>query len=486
MKDLLVSKPPHENVPHSRLRAIRSFIRSSRILLVCAAFTIVACGAAAFVLWPAYVNPDSRMYTSVLGYAHVMRLLKRPFQVEARQAFRHTFQTPLLGEGTMQCDFYYVPIIPMARVSALHVEEGDHVTKGELLVELDDSLAELSLSSAKVAVSTAGAEQERVQIGSAYVLAQERPEKDRINAHASEELLDREKVKLGTYQTLFAHGVISRDLLVQMEEDVITAQKNFDEDRFSAQMSSQGIPESKLIAENAVAEAGNLLSLSQDQLKGYKAFSPASGVVDRVLIREGEYNQDAGKPGFVITSGIWFEAHVDQSSFESLKMGDQGTVFLEAYPGRSFPAKVDRIIPEVTFTEGGPAAARQIPSRGTDQTEWPSTFKVRLQVDAGDCRIVPGMTGFARVINEHQGWAILRDAVLTISAGKGAVRVVDQLGRQTAVPVHIGAIDEEYVEITEGLPPGAWIITGNHRFLMDGDQVQVKKMAMVPRGSEVD
>jgi hypothetical protein len=146
------------------------------------------------------------MYTSVLGYAHVLRLLKRPFQVESRQTILHDFETPLLGEGTMQCDFFHVPIIPMARVTALHVEEGDHVTKGELLVELEDNLAKLSLSSAQGALSSASAEQDRVRIGSAYILAQERPEKDRINVHASEELLNREKVKLETYRTLFAHG----------------------------------------------------------------------------------------------------------------------------------------------------------------------------------------------------------------------------------------------------------------------------------------
>ena len=376
----------------------------------------------------------------------------------------------------MQCDFYYVPIVPLARVTVLHVEEGDQVAKGELLVELDDRLAQLSLSSAKVAVASAGAQQHRVQIGSNYVLAQELPEKDRINLHASQELLDREKIKLEAYQKLFAHGVISRDTLVQMEEDVITAEKNFDQNRFDEQMSRQGNPESQLIAENAIAAARNLAAQSEEQLTGYKVFSPASGVVDRVLIREGEYNQAPGKPGLVITSGLWFEANVDQIFLETLKMGDQGTVFLEAYPGRPFPAKIERVIPEVTFTPGS-QEAQPIPARGSSSTEWPSTFKVRLHLDASDNKIVPGMTGFARVMDQHQGLAVPRSAVLAVSAGKGEVRTVDQLGHQTAVPVRLGAIDESYVEITEGLPSGAWVIIGNHSFLIEGDRVRVKKLA---------
>ena len=120
----------------------RRVFTQDRVLgsIVIATGLIVAAGA--FVLWPAYTNPVSRLYTSAFGYLKVQRLLGIQMEAEAERPVWHDFEIPLLGQGTIQCNFYNVPVVPMARVTALYVEEGDKVKAGQLLAELDETAAD--------------------------------------------------------------------------------------------------------------------------------------------------------------------------------------------------------------------------------------------------------------------------------------------------------------------------------------------------------
>jgi HlyD family secretion protein len=440
------------------------------LAVLCTSAVVLADGV---VLWGPYRDPVSRFYTSALGYAHVARLLKLPFTVDAGQPEMHEFTVPVLGEGTMLCDFYFVPVVPMARVTTLHIEEGDTVSKGQLLAELDDTTARLNLKTAELAVGTANAERERVSIGSAYVLAQERPERDRIDVGAAKDVLDRANEKLKTYRDLVAKGVLARESLLDVETAAINAQKSYDQSLFDQRMSTQGSTESRKIAQNAVEQAETLLRQRQEELKGYHVTSPADGIIQRVLIRPGEFNQDTGKPGFIVCSGLWFDAHLDQRTLANVHEGCEATVFLESYPGQPFPARVERIIPVVTFDAGGPETTRPIRPRGTGAPEWPATYTARLVLETNGLRVTPGMTGFARVTYRRRALAIPRDALTSLSAGKGIVRQIDEQGIQKAVEVRIGEVDDRFVEVVEGLDPSALLVRGNHRFLRDGDRVQV-------------
>jgi HlyD family secretion protein len=457
----------------------KQFIRAilaNRILLTVVAATVVLLAAGGFALLPAYTNPESRFYTSALGYARVQRMLGIHFKAEAQHPIWHEFATPLLGEGTMQCNFYYVPVLPMARVTSLLVEEGDKVNEGQLLAELDETTARLNLASARLAVATADAQQQRIEIGSALTLAQERPQKDRIALSDASALLKVVSEKVEMFHHLEMRGVASHlDFLVATTE-MANAQAQFDQAKVNAQMSTSGIPHSKDIASYAVDDATTLLRQREEALKGFRVLAPATGIVERVLIRKGEYNQDAGKPGFIIASGLWFEASLDQRAIAMVRLGQEATVILEAYPGHIFSAEVERIIPIVTFDAGGPETTRPIQSRGTGSPEWPATFKVRLHIDDPSVEFTPGMSGFTRIICHHRGLAVPLEAVATVSAGKGVVRKLDSAGHYTGAPVLLGEVDEHFVEITENLDPADWIFAKNPRFLRDDDKVTVTQV----------
>jgi HlyD family secretion protein len=444
-------------------------------------FIVIATGlmvaAGAFVLWPAYANPVSRLYTSAIGYLKVQRLLGIPMEAEAEHPVRHDFETPLLGEGTIQCNFYNVPVVPTARVTALHVEEGDEVKEGQLLAELDDTIALVSLRSAGLAVASATAERQRVEAGSVNALVAERPEKDRVSLEGLSRVVKDAEAKVEMYRKLRATGASSLLELVNAEKELTSARTSYNEAQVDAGMSTKGLPQSKEIAQNAVNDAENLLQQRQEALKYYRVTAPAAGVIDRVLVREGEYNQSAGNPGFIIASGMWFEADLDQRAVAFVHEGMEATVNLEAYAGRSFRATVERIIPIVTFNPGGPETTSPVRPLGTGSPEWPATFKVRLRVETDGVRLSPGMTGLARLIcHRREALAVSREAVSSLNAGKGVVRTVDNSGHHTSVLVSLGEVDDRFVEITGGLDSSAWVVTRNPRFLRDDDKIHITRI----------
>jgi multidrug efflux pump subunit AcrA (membrane-fusion protein) len=456
---------------------MKPIFTQNRVLAIVVITTGLLLAAGAFVLWPSYIDPESRMYTSAIGYLKVQRLLGMPMEAEAEHPVWHDFETPILGEGTLQCDFYNVPLVPTSRVRTLFVEDGDYVEKGEVLADLDDTVAAMNVHSAKLALASAIAERQRVETGTPTGQLMERPEKTRVNLDGLEKVLREAQTKVDIYRKLRADGSASRLDLVGAESDLATAQLNYDQAKVDQGMSNAGLPKSKEIARNAEADAQNLLVQRELELSYCTVTALASGTVDRVLIRPGEYNQASGNPGFIIASDLWFEANLDQRALADLHEGMGATVNLEAYAGRSFPATVERIIPIVTFNAGGPETKTAVRPLGTGSPEWPATFDVRIRLEAPGVRLAPGMTGFARMIVRHRNvLAVPRDAVSSLSAGKGVVHVVDDTGHLVSSAVSLGEVDEHFVEITSGLNISDWVVTSSHRFLRDDDKVHITRI----------
>jgi HlyD family secretion protein len=456
---------------------MKPIFTQNRVLAIVVVTTGLVLAAGAFVLWPSYTNPESRMYTSAIGYLKVQRLLGMPMEAEAGHPVWHDFETPILGEGTLQCDFYNVPLVPTSRVKTLYVEEGDYVEKGEILAQLDDTVAAMNVHSAKLALASAIAERQRVETGTPTGQLMERPEKTRVNLEGLEKVLREAQTKVDIYRKLKSDGSASRLDLIGAESDLATAQLNYDQAKVDQGMSNAGLPKSKEIARNTEADAQNLLVQRELELSYCTVTALAAGTIDRVLIRNGEYNQSSGNPGFIIASDLWFEANLDQRALADLHEGMSATVNLEAYSGRTFHAIVQRVIPIVTFNAGGPETKTAVRPLGTGTPEWPATFTVRLSVDAPGVKLAPGMTGFARVVAYHRrALAVPRESLSSLSAGKGVVRVVDDAGHPVTTTVSLGEVDDRYVEITAGLDSSDWILTNNPRFLRDDDKIHITRI----------
>jgi len=439
--------------------------------------TLIILAGGLFVLWPAYQNPSSRMYTSALGYLKVQRLLGIGFKVQAVQPVLHDFNDPVLGDGIMEANFYNVPIVPTAYITNLNVEAGDEVKEGQVLAKLDTVIAQLNISSAELALANAQAEEQRVAVGSVNLLSAERPEQTQADLAGLRRQVDQAQDLVAMFSKLEKDGAGARLQLLTAQMQLSTVETNYEVAKLNVAMSSAGYPQSKQIAQNAVKDADNQLQQRKEALKYYEVTSPVSGIVDRVLVRPGEYNQSPGNVGFIVASNSWFEASMDQRAIGQIREGMDATVNLEAYAGRPFPAKVKRVVPIVTFDAGGPETTTPVRPLGTGTPEWPATFRVWIEVQADGVKLRPGMTGFAKIDCERKSvLAVPREAVSSLSAGEGIVRIVDGGGRVRSTLIHFGQVDDQYVEITDGLNRSDWVLNTNPRYLRDDDKINVSRV----------
>ena len=446
-------------------RQYRAHLAMVGVVSVIALFFLVA------VILPAWKRPSNRMYPSRLGYPALLHGFNQPLPVTTVLVEARTMTRTSLGEGIMMSEPILVPIVPMDRILAVHVEEGQTVKKGDLLIEIDASKEEIKERSAELAVSTAEAELARVRIGSAYVLAQERPRKDEIDYEAAHKNIDLLMQKIEMARQLEAKGIISKKDLIDAQLTLTTSTHDFQLAEFDLSMSSKGIGQSVIIASNAVDDGKNALAQRRRELEDYRVSAPIDGVVQQVLVHAGEYNQDAGRPVIVIAAGLWFEANVDQGAVYQIKNGDAAEVDLTALGSQTLPGRVTSIVPLVSYNAGGPEATRPTRALGTGAPEWPSTFRVRVEIDPqANKNSVPGMTGFARITSQRLSLAVPVGAVTSLSAGSGIVQVVEG-HRHAAREVRCGATADGWIEILAGLAAGEKIISDGYQFLRPQDAI---------------
>ncbi len=423
------------------------------------------------VIAPAWKRPSNRMYPSKLGYPALLHRFHKPIPVSTALVQSRPMTRTALGEGMMMSEPILVPIIPMDRILAVHVSEGQSVKKGDLLIEIDSTKTEIKARSAKISISTAEAELARVRIGSAYVLAQERPHKDEIDAAAARKNIGLISQKIDMSRQLAAKGIISKKEFIDAQLTLGGSERDLQMAEFNLGMSSKGISQSEIIASNAVDEAENALAQRERDLQDFKVYAPVDGIVQQVLVHAGEYNQDAGRPVIVIAAGSWFEASVDQGAVNQVKPGDPVEVNLTALGSQPFHGRVSSVVPLVSYNAGGPEATRPTRALGTGAPEWPSTFRARITLDPGAASAaVAGMTGFARISSQRQTLAAPAGAVTSLSAGSGIVHVVTG-NRQAVREVRCGATVDGWIELTAGIAEGEKIITDGFQFLRPEDAV---------------
>ncbi|WP_371373833.1 efflux RND transporter periplasmic adaptor subunit [Thalassotalea aquiviva] len=179
-------------------------------------------------------------------------------------------------------------------------------------------------------------------------------------------------------------------------------------------------------------------------------YAPQSGVIDGLKIREGFFV----KPGNTLMSigqleQVWVEAEVFESQTASVKEGLEVSMRLDFLPAREWLGVVDYIYPTLDSKN--------------------RTLRVRLKFDNQDLALKPSM--FAQIVIHLEP---VQDAILVpkeavIRTGKQN-RVVLALedNQFKSVEVAIGRVNNEYIEILDGLYEGDTIVS-SAQFLIDSE-----------------
>ena len=180
--------------------------------------------------------------------------------------------------------------------------------------------------------------------------------------------------------------------------------------------------------------------------------APISGVIATRSIKTGNFVQ-INTPIFRIVDDSRLEAtlNVPERELATLKAGQPVTLAVDALPGQTFTGTVDRISPVVDSGSG--------------------TFRVVSTFDGGGL-LQPGMFGRIRIGYDQRADALVvpRTALLD-DEGDPAVFVVRN-GKAARVPVKLGYMDGEWVEVREGLKIGDGVVTAGKIALRDGTAVE--------------
>jgi len=356
-----------------------------------------------------------------------------------------------------------------ARVSAVHAREGDTVTKGQLLIELDqtDFLAQVNQARAGVAASQAqlAAARKRLAVIEEGARSEER-EIARSHLEQAEAALRQAEADLERMRTLYQQGGVAKQQLDAAETGYDVARTNRDSARQALELTEKGARPEEVDAvreEVAAAAAGLRASRAMlaraEEVLGYTVIrSPLAGVVYERDIEPGEVASTMGGPPLLRIAdvgSVYYEATVPERLAPRVHAGQRVTVIIHADGEQTLEGEVTVLMPVADPGSRNFLAHIAIP---------------RV---AGISR--PGAYASGSIILEERPEVVVvpKDAVVE-RGGKMLVFVVEK-GKAAQREVSLGLTDKTRAEVISGVKRGESVIVEGAQGVKDGDPVMVQK-----------
>ncbi|MEO7920376.1 MAG: efflux RND transporter periplasmic adaptor subunit, partial [Thermoanaerobaculia bacterium] len=234
------------------------------------------------------------------------------------------------------------------RVVEVAVREGDRVTKGQLLVRLDLGDVGLAAERDRSGLASAEARLNDLSQGNrrSEIAGSEAEVADR---RAAVELASREKdrqasllaKKVGTSRDLdrATTDLKRSEAALRMSQDRLALMK----EGFRRGQTDQ--------ARSDVARARTVLKQSETVVQEAEIRAPADGIVLHRMAEPGLL-LNAGQPGLTLAFAdrLYVRTFIPETKLGRVRTGLAANVFVDAFPGRAFPAHVTEISSEAEFT----------------------------------------------------------------------------------------------------------------------------------------
>jgi len=299
-------------------------------------------------------------------------------------------------------------------------DPGTRATRGQVLLRIDAEDASSRLAAAEV---------ERLAAGESLRSARRQLERARKKAATDDDLFDRGA--LTPQRQAESHAALreARARLETLEREV---------------------PLRITSLEHRINELGARVAAA-------RLMAPFAGTVYRTGFRKGE-RVHLGDPVLWLAdlSKLRVRANVDQVDLGRVRTGQPVRVTSNAYPDRSWTARVTEIVPRVVVKENRSVAA------------------AFAALDPAGEGLVPGMTVDVDIVvaEAHDALQVPPAAVHTSNGGSYVYRV--SAGRAERTAVVLGRSSVRAIEITDGLEPGDPIIVTTPDGLRDGSRVDAR------------
>jgi HlyD family secretion protein len=368
----------------------------------------------------------------------------------------------------------------MGKVVDLKVNEGDTVTQGQFLMQIDPRNLQTAVNSraASLAANRSALEETRKSLENANLA------------------LKTAQDNLRRQSDLFKAGIGTKEVFERAQDEVKS--REGDIARIKQSINTQ---ETRLKQDEANLES------AQYDLNKVRLVSPIAGIVTKRNIEEGETvvtgtMNNAGTVLLVIAdmSVIEAEVEVDETDIPSVTVGQSATIKIDAFPDKKFNARV-------TEVGNSPIVVAGAATRATN-------FKVTVQIDGLVPDVRPGFTCTAEITTATRQKVVavpiqattVREVVVDASGQmvrepidpkqegrprrpiapadlkpgqskkelEGVFIVKD--GRAVFQPLRVGIAGDKFFEVLDGLKEGDSVITGpfaSVRAMKDGDPVKI-------------
>src|SRR5437867_5010034 len=345
------------------------------------------------------------------------------------------------------------------RITRIAVREGDLVTKGQFLLQIDPTIYQANLQQAEATLASSQA---------AAVQA-------KANRDQAERALKRTKELRDQNPNLISPE--------QLEE---------------AQTAFEVADANLTAAQHQVDQARAAVQSARDNLRKTTLVAPMSGRVTRLPVEEGEvavpstFSKDIGLLMTISDlSVIQAKVQVDETDVVRLHLGDSVEVSIDAFPDTTFMGRVTKVSNSST-QKPAPTAT------GSNERAVDYQLEVTLNKPPADIR--PDLSATARIVTDTRKQALSIPIIaLTVRENKPVStenRPVDTTtarkkketegvfvvkdGVATFRPVKVGIAGDEYFEVLDGLKEDETIVAGPYqaiRDLKDGARVRAMKQA---------
>jgi HlyD family secretion protein len=347
----------------------------------------------------------------------------------------------------------------MGQIVNLAVKEGDHVKKGQLLLQIDK---------VQLAAQAQGRE---------ATLSAMRHDLDAARANAIQAKSDYERAKQNFEAKILAEADYQK---AKSSLDAAEATLAATEQRMNSTMSD--------------------LVASRDSLSKTTVTAPLEGIVTSLPIKEGEVTvvgtmNNAGTQLMTVSDMAEVEAvmMVDETSVPQVKLGQKATLSIDAYPNRKFSGTVTEV--------GSSPILKTDPDLDTlVATSEAINFKVKIRLDDPPDTIRPGFSVTADIVTGRIDGAtaipiqalVVRDVVSKDkkpATGRPETEegvYVVKNGKLEFDKVETGIAGELMIELRKGPGVGQQIVTGPFKVLRqvkEGDRVLIEDQGGDKKGS---
>lgn len=253
---------------------------------------------------------------------------------------------------------------------------------------------------------------------------------------ANQELFETNRVKARNYETQWKRLVSLRAQRMAADFDLETAEINL------------------MTARQAVATTGLALEEAKVDLENTRLTSPVNGIVIERPANPGEFaraNGEVLKLGEV--DDVYMNAKIAEEEINSIRANMSAEVSFDAFPGEVFTGSVEKIDPKTNPVT--------------------HAFPVYIKIANPGWRLLPGLTGFARLKQSRRALSVPNTAVINPVGDHASVFVIDPQRRAHQRSVRLGVMAGALTEVLSGLQEGDLVALTGQVYLADNDEVLI-------------